>query len=107
MVALADAGQIERRARSEEGPDDDQAAERDEGAVNDQQHRADNPWVDCIWIECTDGKLRPIPAEPALFPLADGVPNRMGTLCGSGNAIVPQLAAVFIRCAEEARRSVK
>ena len=34
--------------------------------------------------------------EPALFPLADGFSNRMGTLRGAGNAIVPQVAAVFI-----------
>jgi len=34
--------------------------------------------------------------EPALFPLADGIPNRVGILRGAGNAIVPQVAAEFI-----------
>ena len=32
--------------------------------------------------------------------------NRVGAIVGFGNAIVPQLWAVFIRCAEEARREV-
>ncbi|WP_319406163.1 DNA cytosine methyltransferase [uncultured Desulfosarcina sp.] len=34
--------------------------------------------------------------EPLLFPLDDGIPNRVGALRGAGNAIVPQLAAEFI-----------
>jgi DNA (cytosine-5)-methyltransferase 1 len=55
---------------------------------------------DVRWIDCADGKRRPIPTEPALFPLADGVPNRVGLLRGSGNAIVPQVAAVFIEAAK-------
>jgi DNA (cytosine-5)-methyltransferase 1 len=29
--------------------------------------------------------------------LAHGVPNRVGTLRGAGNAIVPQVAAEFVR----------
>jgi len=35
--------------------------------------------------------------EPALFPLAHGLPNRVGTLRGAGNAIVPQVAAEIIK----------
>jgi DNA (cytosine-5)-methyltransferase 1 len=35
--------------------------------------------------------------EPLLFPLADGLPNRVGALRGAGNAIVPQVAAEFIK----------
>jgi len=47
--------------------------------------------------ECRDGKSRRIPAEPAFFPLANGVsPARMGILRGAGNAIIPQVAAEFI-----------
>ena len=34
--------------------------------------------------------------EPGLFPLADGVSGRVGLLRGAGNAIVPQVAAVFV-----------
>jgi len=55
------------------------------------------PWGDAVWIPCADGKLRPAPAEPALFPLASGIRNRVGALRGAGNAIVPQVAAEFIR----------
>jgi DNA (cytosine-5)-methyltransferase 1 len=34
--------------------------------------------------------------KPEITPLAHGIPNRMATLCGLGNAIVPQVAAEFI-----------
>jgi len=35
--------------------------------------------------------------KPTLFPLADGLPGRVGLLRGAGNAIVPQVAAEFIK----------
>jgi DNA (cytosine-5)-methyltransferase 1 len=54
-------------------------------------------WEDSTVIYCRDGKYRPIPTEPALFPLADGIPNRVGILRGAGNAIVPQAAAEIIK----------
>ena len=54
-------------------------------------------WSDSQTIYCRDGKYRPIPIEPALFPLADGIPNRVGILRGAGNAIVPQAAAEIIK----------
>jgi len=67
-------------------------------------------WNNAVWWPCRDGKLRRVPArldaagnwkiEPALFPLADGLPNRVGILRGAGNAIVPQVAAEFIKCSE-------
>ena len=56
-----------------------------------------DPWAGAEYIECLDGKARPV--ESGIFPLAHGVPNRVGTLRGSGNAIVPQLAEVFVRAA--------
>ena len=46
---------------------------------------------------CLDGRYRRIPFEPELYPLAPRIPGRVGLLRGLGNAIVPQLAAVFIR----------
>lgn len=79
-----------------------------------------------IWWPCQDGKYRRIPArtyqfsrgrganhktnevratlypEPALFPLASGLPNRVGILRGAGNSIAPELAAEFIKAFMEA-----
>ncbi len=51
-------------------------------------------WASAEWLICKDGKARPV--EPSIFPLAHGVPNRVGTLRGAGNAIVPELAAQFV-----------
>ena len=56
-------------------------------------------WEDAEWIYCTDGKWRP--TGPGLFPLAHGVPNRLGTLRGAGNAIVPWVAAGFVSAVME------
>jgi DNA (cytosine-5)-methyltransferase 1 len=51
-------------------------------------------WSRAEWLACSDGKARRV--EPGIFPLAHGVPNRVGTLRGAGNAIVPQVAAQFV-----------
>ena len=48
-----------------------------------------------IYIPCADGKARRL--EPSIEPLAHGVPNRVGRLRAYGNAIVPQVAAEFIK----------
>ena len=58
------------------------------------------PWSGAEWFACLDGKARRI--EPAVFPLADGVPGRVGMLRAAGNAIIPQVAAEFIRASLEA-----
>lgn len=71
-------------------------------------------WDIFEWLLCRDNKIRP--TQPGLFPLAHGLPrsmgdgstreqrlgllaakrSRVGQLKGYGNAIVPQVAAVFI-----------
>lgn len=62
-------------------------------------------WSSAIWHPCLDGKARRI--EPSIFPLAHGVPERVGRLRGYGNAIVPQVAAEFIQAAIEAIHEIK
>ncbi len=51
---------------------------------------------------CRDDRWRRVPVEPALFPLADGLPGRVGLLRGAGNAIDPWLAARFVGAFMEA-----
>ena len=52
-------------------------------------------WSGADWLGCRDGKFRPV--EPGTFPLANGIPARVGRLRGYGNAIVPQVAAEFVK----------
>ncbi|EQA1589914.1 DNA cytosine methyltransferase [Enterobacter hormaechei] len=68
-------------------------------------------WAGADWLGCKDGKFRPV--ESGTFPLVNGIPkgvgrgksspytlasnNRKGRLKGYGNAIVPQVAAEFIK----------
>lgn len=52
-------------------------------------------WSNVDWLGCRDGKFRP--AESGTFPLANGIPARVGRLRGYGNAIVPQVAAEFVK----------
>ncbi len=53
-----------------------------------------DPWAGGEFIPCRDGKARPV--EPGTFPLAHGIPGRVGRLRAYGNAIVPQVAAAFV-----------
>jgi DNA (cytosine-5)-methyltransferase 1 len=62
----------------------------------------DGVWRDPDWLLCRDGRWRPV--EPGTFPLADGIPGRMGLLRGYGNAIVPPLAAEFVMAFLESLR---
>lgn len=53
------------------------------------------PWADVDYVECRDGKWRPV--EPESSPLDYGHSNRVGRLRAYGNAIVPQVAAEFVQ----------
>jgi DNA (cytosine-5)-methyltransferase 1 len=60
-----------------------------------EQRCGESFWSPCDWLPCTDGKARP--AQSGLQPLAHGVPKRASKLRAYGNAIVPQVAAEFIK----------
>ena len=57
--------------------------------------RAGGAWDEFDYVWCRDGTYRRV--EPGTFPLADGVPGRVGKLRAYGNAIVPQVAAEFVK----------
>lgn len=56
-------------------------------------------------LHLTDGTKRRI--EPGTFPLAHGVSARVGKIRAYGNAVVPELAAEFVRAYMEARGIMK
>lgn len=90
--------------------------------TTDVAHESGN-WSVCRAIPCRDGKHRRISSQSGDEPLANGLPrqlgpafaglgtvgvraarrNRVGRLKGYGNAIVPQLAAEFVRAYMESR----
>ena len=58
-------------------------------------------WADHEWVPCRNPRdpnqtdFRPV--APGTLPLAHGIANRVGRLRAYGNAIVPQVAAAFIK----------
>lgn len=59
------------------------------------QRKEGHPWTDGALFDCPDGKARLI--EPSICLLAHGVQHRAPILHAFGNAIVPQVAAEFIK----------
>lgn len=91
----------DRRLDQGRGPG---SGEANGGGTHDQlagPGAAGGAWDQFDLIPCRDGKVRRV--EPGTFPLAHGIPRRVVKLRGYGNAIVPALAAVFIRAFLEAR----
>ncbi len=103
-------GTLDRESRSVDGQE-----------IKDRGPSVPHFWSDAIYIPCADGKARP--TQPGIQPLAHGVQgggvaissavqegittlseeekghifSRTGVLKGAGNAIVPQVAAEFVR----------
>jgi DNA (cytosine-5)-methyltransferase 1 len=65
-----------------------------EQPTREQMGQSRQPWEHFDVVHCLDGKARRV--EPGTFPLAHGIPARMGKLRAYGNAIVPQVAAQFV-----------
>ena len=88
-------GAIQRRRQHRREPPDGGAGDMDGSAADPEgTGPTHGVWRDPDWLLCRDGRWRPV--EPGTFPLADGIPGRMGLLRGYGNAIVPPLAAEFV-----------
>ena len=94
------AGRTEGRAGPGGGP---ATGGGDDGGVSDaaspelrQEPSTGDEFTDRCDSEDVRGHER-LEVEPALFPLADGVPEHVGLLRGAGNAIAPQVAAEFVK----------
>lgn len=91
---IAGHGELQRGRQHRCQPQDGGADRLVECAAPTGTGATDGIWRDPDWLRCRDGRWRPV--EPGTFPLADGIPGRMGLLRGYGNAIVPPLAAEFV-----------
>jgi len=78
---------------------------RDAAQPGRGEHLERAGWARCDILPCRDGKARRV--EAGTFPLAHGIPGRMGLLRGYGNAIVPQVAAQFVMAWMECRENYK
>ena len=96
---LADAKSNDDRRERRAGTENSAWSEQRTGAASSGESvwscSTHGGWDDADWLFCRDGKWRPV--EPGTFPLANGVPARVGRLRGYGNAIVPQVAVEVIR----------
>lgn len=66
--------------------------------INSRPSPLNGFWRTADWLYCRDGKWRPV--RPGSSPLAHGVPNRMGRLRAYGNAILPQVGAIFVKATQ-------
>ncbi|MCA8878343.1 MAG: DNA cytosine methyltransferase [Rhodobacteraceae bacterium] len=99
---LARDGGVQRGRQHRCEPQDGEAGGLVDGADPAGANATDGVWRDPDWLLCRDDRWRPV--EPGTFPLADGLPGRMGLLRGYGNAIVPSLAAEFVTAFLESLR---
>lgn len=72
---------------------------RDASLDGARRHIISPSWARFDLVPCRDGKTRRF--EPGSFPLAHGLPGRVGLLRGYGNAINPWVAKEFIESFKE------
>lgn len=100
MADASGAGLAEREGEPGDSWQECPAAQRD--GSNGAERLLRDPRERWRLAYCRDDRWRRVPVEPALFPLVDGLPGRVGLLRGAGNAIDPHLAARFVRAFMEA-----
>jgi DNA (cytosine-5)-methyltransferase 1 len=83
--------------------EDGQRAIRIQGAAIGQAGATRGFWEHCDWLWHRDRVYRAV--EPGAFPLASRLPGDVEQIRAFGNAIVPQVAAVFIQAYLDARSS--
>lgn len=97
-LRLADMQQQRLEGQSRDGDNRSQPGRLDPLEIGSvAESRRPSPWDRYDLVPCADGKARRI--ESGTFPLANGISKRMDKLRGYGNAIVPQVAAEFIKAA--------
>lgn len=84
----------DREGRGLLGQGNDEARREPSGSDVDGRY-----WRSFDVLPCRDGKARRV--EPGTFPLAHGIPARVGKLRAYGNAIVPEAAAAFVEAVLE------
>jgi DNA (cytosine-5)-methyltransferase 1 len=111
-------GEVQSRTR-EDSPDRPQLDGGDDHRISNPTGRGaqrsspqcherglqESPWENDKWIESGHGWKFAL--KPGLCLLADGVSARVERLRGYGNAIVPQVAAEFIRASVEALQEIQ
>ena len=105
MADTQSIGARELRVGSEEEGRSSGGRAQSDGDLSTSDHLSTDAvksfWRDADWLNCRDGKWRAV--EPCTFPLANGVPNRVGRLRAYGNAITPQVAQGLIESYMEVR----
>lgn len=87
---------LQRGRQQRQQPQDGADIEGMGDAKSEPLRGGGQPWKQAVAIRCDDGQRR---IDPGILALAHGIPNRLAQLRAYGNAIVPQVAAKFIRAA--------
>jgi DNA (cytosine-5)-methyltransferase 1 len=101
LSGMADSEAVGCRQELPDGRRELEGSGEEGGSTRSTMRRTPFSWGTFDVLPCADGKARRV--ESGTFPLAHGVPARVGKLRAYGNAIVPQVAVQFIKAYLEAR----